>query len=387
MKAKLIGILIAISIIVLAIYSFVKRKEYVEKEQSAKLYPQVLKATYSKMGSIKDGEIFLGKFEPKNEATISSRISSYIIYIAKEGTRVKKGDLLVKLDNSNILSNINALNSNARALSFQKESLQENLKAFKTKYINQQKIYKRDKILYDNKAISEQALEQSQDLYVQAKAQYEGAIKQIYSIENQISALGSQANALEDDLKYATILAPFDGVVSKRYLKIGNLALPGKPLLDLEGVGNTYEVYVDVPESILPYLKVGDEATLELNGKAQEAIIETIILKAQNNMVSIKLLTKNNDINAIPDMYIKTILYKGTCDATLIPVNAVNHTSKGYYALEIINNKIHWAKFNPLARNDKYFCTKDISPNTLLGLSNRSEMLSLQESESIKVIR
>lgn len=387
MKPKVIGIIIAISIIVLAIYAFIQRKEYVEQEQSAKVYPQVLKATYSKTGSIKDGEVFLGKFEPKNEATISSRISAYIIYIAKEGTKVKKGDLLVKLDDSDIISNINAISSNAKALSFQKQALEENLKAFKTKYQNQAKIYNRDKILYENKAISEQALEESQDLYAQAKAQYKSAIKQIYSIENQVNALQNQADALEDSLKYATILAPFDGVVSKRYLKVGNLALPGKPLLDLEGTGNTYEVYVDVPDSILPYLKVGDEATLELNGKTQEATIETIIPKAQNNMISIKLLTGNNNINATPDMYIKTILYKGVCDGTLIPINAVNHTSKGYYALEIINSKIHWVKFNPITRDDKYFCTKDIPPNTLLGLANRSQMLSLQEGQSIKVVK
>lgn len=387
MKGKAIGILIGLIIIVLAIYAFIRRKEYIEAEKAAKAYPIVLRKATTKEGTISDKEIFLGKFEPKNEATISSRVSAYILYVAKEGTKVKKGDLLVKLDDSNILANINSLRNNQQALSFQQQSLGKNLEALRVKYQNQRKIFERDKILYENKAISEEAFEKSQDLYQEAKAQYESTIKQIQGISSSISAVGDQVKSLEDDLKYTTIVAPFDGVVSKRYLKVGNLALPGKPILDLEGTNGKYEVYVDVPESFIKYIKVGDEETLALNGKTQKATVETIIPKAQNNMVTIKLYTNSNNINAIPDMYIKTYLTKGFCEGTLIPEDAVNHTSKGYFALEIVNNRVHWVKFTPEARNDKYFCTKDIPSNVEVGLANRSEMLSIQEGESVEVYK
>ncbi len=387
MKSKAIGILIGIAIIVMAIYSFIKRKEYVESEKAAKAYPLVLKEAYTRSGSLRDSQMFLGKFEPKNEATIASRLSAYIVYIAKEGTKVKKGDVLVRLDESDILSNINALENNKKALSFQKRSLEENLKSLKVSYENQEKIFKRDKILYENKAISEEAYEKSQDAYARAYSAYKSAIEQISAIQSQMAALDSQASALEDSLKYTTIRAPFDGIVSKRYLKEGNLATPGKPLLDLEGTGNTYEVYVDVPENVLPYIKVGDKEKITLNGKSQEAIVETIIPKAQNNLVSIKLLTEGNTINAVPDMYIKTRIYTGQCKGTLIPVNAVNHTTNGYYALEVVNGRVHWVKFNPIARNEDYFCTTDIPPNVVIGLANRSQMLSIQDGREVKLVK
>lgn len=387
MKAKMVGILIGILIVILAIYSFVKRKEYIAQEKSAKIYPQVLRLAYTKEGVIKNGQVFLGKFVPKNEATISSRINAYIIYIANEGTKVKKGDVLVRLDDSDIISNINAIKQNQTALAFQRQSLESNLKALETKYKNQIKIYKRDKILYENKAISEEAFEKSQDIYQEAKSQYESAIRQIEALGSQMNALGYQAKALDDTLKYAIIKAPFDGIVSKRYLKEGNLATVGKPLLDLEGIGNDYEVYVDVPENILPYIKNGDKAKLLLNGKSQEATIETIIPKASNNMVSIKLLTNKDDINAVPDTYVKTIIYKGECSGTLIPYDAVNHTSKGYFALGILNDEVHWIKFKPIARDGEYFCTKDIAPNIELGLSHRSQMLTLQEGQKVRIVK
>jgi len=50
-------------------------------------------------------------------------VSAYILYVAKEGTKVKKGDLLVKLDDSNIVSNINALKNNQASIAFQQEAL------------------------------------------------------------------------------------------------------------------------------------------------------------------------------------------------------------------------------------------------------------------------
>ncbi|HEK25706.1 MAG TPA: HlyD family efflux transporter periplasmic adaptor subunit [Hydrogenobaculum sp.] len=387
MKGKAIGILIGLSIIVLAVYAFIKRREYIEAEKAAKAYPIVLKRTTTQEGKIADKEVFLGKFEPKDEASISSRVSAYILYVAKEGTKVKKGDLLVKLDNSNIVANINALRNNQQALSFQQQSLKKNLGALMVKYQNQKKIFQRDKVLYENRAISEEAFEKSQDLYQEAKAQYESTIKQIEGLSQSIAAVGNQAKSLEDDLKYTNIVAPFDGVVSKRYLKEGDLAIPGKPIVDLEGTNGGYEIYVDIPESLLKYVKAGDEETIKLNGKIQKAIVETIIPKAQNNMVTIKLYTNSNNINAVPDMYIKTYLTKGFCEGTLIPNDAVNHTSKGYFALEIVDNRVHWVKFTPKARNSKYFCTKDIPPNVELGLANRSEMLSIQEGEKIEVYK
>lgn len=387
MKGKAIGIVIGLIIIVLAIYAFIKRKEYIESEKAAKVYPIVLKKATTQEGTIIDKETFLGKFEPKNEASISSRVSAYILYVAKEGTKVKKGDLLVKLDSSNIVANINALKNNQQTLSFQQQSLKKNLGALMVKYQNQKKIFQRDKVLYENKAISEEAFEKSQDLYQEAKAQYESTAKQIEGLSQSIAAVDNQAKSLEDDLKYTNIVAPFDGVVSKRYLKEGNLAIPGKPIIDLEGTSGGYEIYVDIPESLLKYVKVGDRETIKLNDKTQDAIVEAIIPKAQNNMITIKLYTNSNNIDAIPDMYIKTYLTKGFCEGTLIPKNAVSHTSKGYFALEIVNNRVHWVKFTPKARDSEYFCTKDIPPNIELGLANRSEMLSIQEGESVEVYK
>jgi RND family efflux transporter MFP subunit len=60
----------------------------------------------------------------------------------------------------------------------------------------------------------------------------------------------------ETTLGFATLRAPFDGVVSRRFVYAGDLATPGLPLIELES-SDTFEVEVPVPDSLAGGLKPG----------------------------------------------------------------------------------------------------------------------------------
>ncbi len=57
-------------------------------------------------------------------------------------------------------------------------------------------------------------------------------------------------------LGYATVRAPFDGVIARKLVSVGDLASPGIPLLELEGRGD-YQVEAGVPDSLMARLNVG----------------------------------------------------------------------------------------------------------------------------------
>jgi len=63
-------------------------------------------------------------------------------------------------------------------------------------------------------------------------------------------------------LGYTRITAPFDGVVSRKLAEVGDLALPGRPLLVLEDP-NALRFDADVPEALIGHLTEG--ATLEVS--------------------------------------------------------------------------------------------------------------------------
>jgi len=65
---------------------------------------------------------------------------------------------------------------------------------------------------------------------------------------------------------YTAVTAPFAGVVTRRHVEAGDLATPGAPLLELEGVDHL-RVEVPVPET-LPALAPGTELAVEIEGTA-----------------------------------------------------------------------------------------------------------------------
>ena len=63
---------------------------------------------------------------------------------------------------------------------------------------------------------------------------------------------------------YVEVKAPFEGVVTKKWLDVGDLAAPGKPLLDME-VPSVLQLEADVPEGIAARVKQGDKLAVKVD--------------------------------------------------------------------------------------------------------------------------
>lgn len=77
-------------------------------------------------------------------------------------------------------------------------------------------------------------------------------------------------------LQYTGITAPFDGVVTRKLVEVGDLATPGKPLLEMEN-SSLLRFECEIPEALLDRVNMGsdlpvrvDAAGAELNGKISE---------------------------------------------------------------------------------------------------------------------
>ena len=64
-------------------------------------------------------------------------------------------------------------------------------------------------------------------------------------------------------LDYTLILAPFDGVITRKLADVGDLAAPGKPLLQMENP-NTLRLEADVPEALVGNVKLGDRLAVRI---------------------------------------------------------------------------------------------------------------------------
>lgn len=78
----------------------------------------------------------------------------------------------------------------------------------------------------------------------------------VKGLEDRLAMTQAMVREAEVMLGYATVRAPFDGVVSRKLANAGDLASPGVPLLEVEGT-NAFEIEAGLPDSLAAGLELG----------------------------------------------------------------------------------------------------------------------------------
>ena len=85
----------------------------------------------------------------------------------------------------------------------------------------------------------------------------------VRGLEDRFTAAQAMVREAEVMLGYATLRAPFDGVISRKLANVGDLASPGSPLAEIES--NTgFEVDAGIPDSLSRSLSVGTSLSVEI---------------------------------------------------------------------------------------------------------------------------
>ena len=81
----------------------------------------------------------------------------------------------------------------------------------------------------------------------------------------------------ETMMSYARVTAPFDGVITRKLADVGDLAMPGKPLLEIEAPTDL-RFEADLPEALLGNVKLGDKMKVMIAsvGEPLEAVVSEI---------------------------------------------------------------------------------------------------------------
>lgn len=182
---------------------------------------------------------FTGKLEAATHSKLSTRIMGQVekVYV-KLGEKVKKGQLLLQISNKDILA--------------KKQQAEANILLSETVVADATRNLERYQSLFDKKSASKKELEGMQIQKQLAEAKLAGA-----------KGMLAQVN---ETLKYANLRAPYKGRVTKHFVKAGDMASPGMPLLSIEKKGK-YEVIARVPESEISKIKVGDKVGVELSAQ------------------------------------------------------------------------------------------------------------------------
>lgn len=78
----------------------------------------------------------------------------------------------------------------------------------------------------------------------------------VRTLEDRLAGLEAAVREAEALLAHAEIRAPFDGVIARRPANPGDIAFPGQPLLEIEGIGG-FEIEAGIPETLASTLRTG----------------------------------------------------------------------------------------------------------------------------------
>jgi RND family efflux transporter MFP subunit len=298
-----------------------------------------LKEVQAKTAMVTEVYEAVGSIRPKTETRIESQIQAQILSIkATPGKSVKRGDLLIKLDDRRVKSRLNQAKEVLKSSVSGENQAKQEVFAAKAGFDQAESDYERVRKYYKSEAATKRELEQSESSYLQAKANLKRAKEGLEASRAGIRSAKQQVKEAEVFFEYTKITAPEDGEVLKRMSEPGDIALPGKPLLIIQTSGKLrLEAYVR--EGLIATAKTGDEVKFYIDSLKTEsrAIIEEVVPYADPNTRTFLVKAALPQIKGLyPGMYGKLLIPVSKKEVVLIPKKAVLNIGQ----LEMVNLKI-----------------------------------------------
>ncbi|MGV1011417.1 MAG: efflux RND transporter periplasmic adaptor subunit [Flavobacterium sp.] len=211
-----------------------------------------------------------GKIEAENSANVSTRMMGYVTKVnVKVGQKVSAGQLLVSINNTDLQA--------------KKAQVDASILQATAGYNNAKKDYERFTALFHQQSASQKELDDMTSRYEMAKAGLEGA-KQM---RNEVMA----------QFSYSNITAPFSGEVTNTFVKEGDMANPGMPLVSIEGASHL-QVTAMVSESDITSIKNGMNVKVLVKSTNQEISGKVSEVSGSAKNTGGQFLVKINLINA-----------------------------------------------------------------------------------------
>jgi multidrug efflux system membrane fusion protein len=247
---------------------------------------------------------FPGTIEPVESSRLSFEVDGIVHAVhVTVGDTFNKGDVLAYLDNQSYRLSVESATA---ALSRATAVLEEKQSA----YERETRIQAEDPGATTQKAVD------------QARAAYESQIQEVTYGQARLKLT-------QRDLAHTELIAPYNGIVSARFVEPSEVAAKGMPMLEIYAEA-AMQVAVSIPEQMIGYIHAGLEGQMVLNNLPDEpyvAIVSEVGSSATAaNAFPVRADIDNADDRVRPGMTAELLLMfsnKTTQSAYLIPVQAL----------------------------------------------------------------
>jgi HlyD family secretion protein len=244
-----------------------------------------------------------GRVVAARKAAVSTKATGRLEWLGvQEGTRVKEGQVIARLENQDVAAARDSAAATANAA-------RANLEQGEAEMRDAQSSYQRSQELFAKKFISEASLDT-------ARARYEKAKAGIASLKAAIGVAEANARQAGVAVEQTLIRAPFDGVVLTKNANVGDIITPFSSATDSKGAVvnmadmSTLEVEADVAEASIAKITPAMPAEIQLDAYpdlrllgAVSRIVPTVDRTKATLLVKVSFREK--DARVLPDMSAK----------------------------------------------------------------------------------
>ncbi len=252
----------------------------------------------------------------RTDATILSKIPGFVENLKVDiGDKVKKGDILLSIDQNTSKQNIQEAYANVSKAKAQLKNAEFN--------------YKRYSKLYKNKVISQQQ-------FLKIKTDYKTALS---AYKQAVAGLKTSQSAL----KYSIIKSPIDGIVSQKYVNNGDITSMFQPLIKISRT-NALQVIANIDEKTLNSINSLGYIKVEIKDKTVNIKVSHIApaLDSAARTLTIKADLPNT-IHAKPGEFAYVIVKEKTKPVIVVHKDAITTHGgiKGVFVVDQ-NNKAYF---------------------------------------------
>ncbi len=194
----------------------------------------------------------------QRKAAVASKVTGRLVeMMVEEGSKIKKGQVLARLENDDTLAAVDQAEANLNAARF-------NLKQAQAERHDAELTYNRNKELMLDSLISQSIFDSSEARYRKASASVEAA-------EAAVRAQDAALRSAQVSLEYTLVRAPFDAVVLTKNADAGDIVTPigaaanAKSAVVTIADMDSLQVEADVSESGLHNVSVGQPCEIQLD--------------------------------------------------------------------------------------------------------------------------
>ncbi len=208
--------------------------------------------------------------QSKQQVTIYSQVSGRVVQLpVRQGDTVRQGDLLVRLDDRSLRSELESRQASSKESRFRLETEKARLAGLRKDLAFAERKFERERELAGKGILAQNALEETERALEQARAEVAAAEQSVSVGESALAATRAQVTSSERDSEFSRITSPISGTVTNVYASVGEAVLGmvsnvGTRIMEIADLSQM-KLIARVAESDIVSVQSGQKAVVYIN--------------------------------------------------------------------------------------------------------------------------